>query len=382
MLALIALLACAPDAPVTCPSSTPAGGAWPQGADGWWTLDDPGVEGLDEVWPFRAHQPMAEGDEAWWCEGGGETWQRRGAAGEVRGELDAELRPQGAWTATWENTGATALVGHYAHGVPVGAWVFSDPSGKEIASGSFELGRPHGVWRVVDGQRTVEARYVYGILHGTWVETRADGTRVEGHYFDGRRNYEWDFLTADGELDHQEAWKYGTFVAGWGADEANPLPGKQLPGDKLGPQAEGICKVHATCATNAFLTVMLTGHAMSAEEALEVPVLVDFADASAPPEAYERVLLVDEYEILEVEAGIGATEATATVRFDARCVITPEGELVPVPADEIARIDLQDRDGVWKLATPLSTLYVRLDKWIERHPERTDEAMETCGGAR
>lgn len=327
------------------------------------------VEGLSDAWLY----PAWVASEAQRC---GDRLVQEGIDGsEVSGRW-VDGAPDGPWTATWAG-GREAMEGTYAAGEPVGEWIFVAVDGAIVAQGSLLDGQPHGPWTVPTESGTAECRFVHGILHGAWEETRTDGTVVRGHYFNGAKNYEWEVL-APGEADElvlvgQEAWKYGTFVARWDPrTEPCPLPDRQLPAT-LGPNGEGLPRVHATCATNALLTVSLTGAGL--DDPRSVPVLVDVAEGDF--QEPERTVLVDGYHIDDV-ALIDPTHARARVRVDARCAVIG-GQVLPDEPREVV-VDWVWEDAIWKLAAALEERYVRVDVWMD-HVAATDPDLAAATAA-
>jgi len=409
-LALLAALPGCVDSspPLACPRGTsPTGGPAPEGAAAWWTLSSSRdeVAGLAEAWPFPAWDAMGPGDEARWCASGdgppaGPTRQVRapregGVGGTVHGSFDRMGRPDGEWTATWAPAdrwadGVLAFEGTYDHGLRSGVWAFQSTGGIEQARGAFERGRPHGTWTVRRPGSRLEVRYVYGVLHGTWHETFDDGREVRGHYFDGTKNYEWEFLEPDPSGGPtrltQEAWKYDTFVARWTpGHDADPRPGLDVPYTPIGPAGEGMCEVHARCASNAYLTVMLTGAAADPDLLWKNPILVDFADPSARPADASRVVIVDDYTLGEVRVDAAGTAGEAEVILPTLC--TAGGPSDPVePRRETVRRTLRWRweQEVWKLVEPLPEVYVRLDAFLakarERDPAWAAKVLAVCRG--
>ena len=374
----------------------PVGGALPDGLGGWMALGAGVAEvgGLRQAWRFPGWRPMEEGDEAWWCAGGGSSWQaRRGQDGSrawSRGALDAEGLPHGDWRGGWDlaEPARVAFKGQYDHGQPSGGWSFVGPQGQAVGRGAFERGRPHGDWVVETDEHRVEARYVYGTLHGGWRETSAGGREVRGHYFNGTRNYEWDYLApgADGrpEVVKRQAWKYDTFVVEWDPRVApNPLPDQPLPDAHLGPDAEGMCRVHARCASNMYLTLLTTGHSLDPEAIFNVPFMVDLVEADAALPADEQVVLVNSFELDKVTLSGDEHYANVEATFQTLCATRGPGTpVVVLPASQGVTFDLRDEFGVWRLVRPLPHHYVRFDIYTDRikptHPAYARQLWDTC----
>ncbi len=407
LLALVPILLPGCGTPLDCPEGTrPVGGTAPEGAAAWWTISPSSdeVAGLTEAWAFPAWDAMGDGDRARWCASAagppvGPTVQVRagpdgGPGGIVRGTFDPLGRPDGEWSATWTEAGgagdtAPALQGTYDHGWRSGVWVFQSPRGVEVARGAFERGRPHGLWTIRKPASRLEVRYVYGVLHGTWHETFDDGREVKGHYFDGTKNYEWEFLEPDSStrtlrLVSEEAWKYDTFVARWAPGrDADPRPNLDVPFTAIGPQGEGMCEVHARCASNAYLTVMLTGAAADPERLWQNPVLVDYADPRARPPDATRVVIVDDYSLGEVRVDAAGTSGEAEIVLPTLC--TAGGPADPVERRrETVRRTLRWRyeHDVWRVVEPLPEVYVRLDAFLAqaraRDPAWAERILATC----
>ncbi|MBN1336843.1 MAG: hypothetical protein JXB39_12875 [Deltaproteobacteria bacterium] len=409
LLSLSLVAGCGDRLALSCPEGTrTTGGSAPEGAAAWWTLSasPDEVEGLAEAWPFPAWGAMGANDRARWCAAPGEppsgpTLQIRapreaGHGGLVQGAFDDLGRPDGEWTATWrteDRSGEDVLAfqGAYDHGLRSGVWSFRDVQGVEVARGAFERGRPHGMWTIRKPGSRLEVRYIYGTLHGTWHETFEDGREIRGHYFDGTRNYEWEFLAPDPvtqkpSLVSEEAWKYDTFVARWvpGRD-ADPRPGLDLPFTPIGPEGEGMCEVHARCASNAYLTVMLTGAAADPDALWLNPVLVDYSDPNARPADASRVYLVDDYSLGEVRTDDAGTSGEAEILLPTLCIAGgPEDPVVP--HRETIRRTLQWRweHDVWRVVEPLPEVYVRFDAFFakarERDPAWAERVRTVCRG--
>ncbi len=396
--------------PIQCPHGTSlAGGAYPAGQAHWWILSDYEREKTSELpkfWPFRAWDSMISGDKAWWCENArglpqGPTWQLRlptsdgRLGGWIKGNFDENGKPDGTWNWGWNlaHPKQLAFQGVYHHGERVGEWSFYAPAGRHerlSAKGSFKRDRFHGTWVMQDDDKRIEARYVYGIPHGNWHEVFADGSEIRGRYFNGTKNYEWAFLAPDPEsgkeqIIKQEAWKYDTFVTSWDPRvDPNPIPGLDLPGDPLGPDAEGMCKVHATCASNMYLSLMLAGLYLDEDQAYNYPFLVDFADPQARQPDRDRMVLVDSYKIVHMDVAEDETHGSATVAIKTRCEVGGPGTPIePMPGTETVKFDLRDENGVWKLVRPLPTVYTRFGAYLEKmsreNPSYSQQVRQICG---
>jgi len=294
----------------------------------------------------------------------------------VRGSYDEKGRPHGEWTGDWMSPlpPVDAFRGVYDHGERSGTWTFTDGDGT-VAQGAFDQGWPHGIWTVTSPERTTQVRYFHGTAHGTYLEKEASGRETRGHFFDGTRNYEWDILepdpvTKEPVIVKEEAYKYDTFVVAWDPRaQVNPIPHIPLPGgEALGPNAEGMCKVHATCATNAFFTALLAGGLLDPEKTRTLPILTDYADGTPLP-SDERVVVVDSYHIDDMRS-LDEDHAHGVLTLRTLCVVSPN-DIETRRGEETIQIDLAYADDVWKLAHPLDHPYVRLDAFL-KHLKKTD----------
>lgn len=402
-------VACGSGAPseLQCPPGTRVlGGPAPSKGPPWWSLSDDSmeVEGLSEAWPFPAWAPMKSGDASFGCIS--ETGSFQGPLVQVhtsvdgtpgawvRANLDDQGRLTGAIMGGWDRRRpeVVAFEGGYHEGLRAGNWKFytdKADSSAPVAEGRFERGEPHGRWIIRSPLRAIDARYVYGHRHGQWHEQYTDGREVDGHYFNGTRNYEWEIYQRDPRsgslLDwSREAWKYDTFVARWNPDsEKNPLPTKDVPYTRLGPNAEGICEVHARCASNAYFTALLAGHALDADEVYETAILVDYANTSALPPVSPLLVLVNGYTIEEVKTSEDEHSATSRVRFEQWCRASGPGQpIVPLPRSDTQIFQLRDEDGTWKFVDPPTQSYVRFDVYyrqmLKKDPIYAAALKESC----
>ncbi|MBN2798425.1 MAG: hypothetical protein JXX28_04695 [Deltaproteobacteria bacterium] len=365
LLALASLLACGlPADPHLCPdgapqrliavsplSALPGPSAIPTGLElGPWTFPSWDTEGLAvEGCPLPSEVPVTV---RW--PGGAKAEGLWGARG-----------PEGAWTATWPD-GATAASLYYQGGALTGEARFYKEDGALLAEGTYSEGAADGRWAAHPRGGLTRARFVRGIRHGGWEQRTADGQGVRGHYFNGTKNYEWDFTE---QIDGSEvtvlhrAWKLDTFVAEWDPRaQPNPLSGRQLPGH-IGPQGEGLMKVHATCATNAIMTLSLTGHALDLASMRATPALSDWASDATQTEA-PPLLLVRDYHIDAVEL-TGEHRAVAHLTLDVACAAGDLGALVaPAQERQALTLPLRWQDEVWKLEAPLPLRAVRPEVYL------------------
>lgn len=405
MLLLPLLLACGTAPQVACPQGTHQVRSPGPEAPAWWTLsaDAQEVMGLQEAWRFPAwHSPTAADAVTWCSTADGRPrgpFRQEVAPGDdrvtgwVEGRFNEDGALDGPLTGGWDPSRpeARALEGAYAAGKRVGTWTFTNPPGSPVlvaATGAFEEGWPHGPWAVKSSERSLELRYVHGTAHGGYTEKNASGKEIRGHLFNGARNYEWDIFEPDPStgaqvLVKEEAWKYGTFVVAWDPRaQANPIPGIPIPNADLGPNAEGMCKVHATCASNAFFTALLAGGTLDEARLRSLPILTDYGQGIVRPAPDARHVVVNSYHIDDMQAP-DDTHARGTVTFETLCVVGgPQDPIEPLRGSQTLSYDLVYADDVWKLARPLPQSFVRLDVLLKhlkaKDPTFAEAVFQAC----
>lgn len=358
-------LACAPTAPEKIAihplRALPSGLLLPK------ALEIPG-----DAWPFPkwdtpgiAVYDLGDAVEARWPSG---EWAR-GAWGETG--------PLGHWSGGWSLTDTTkrAFSADYSPNddtISVELWGLDQA---RVAQGQYSDGAPQGPWEGWADGAHVRAHLVYGQRHGGYHREDSSGVAIDGHYFDDTRNYEWEFYQpspAGRELTQIQAWKLGTFVAEWDPRvQKNPLPDRQLPAT-LGPNGEGLMTVHATCATNAIMTLALTGNALSEAKLIQTPALIDVERGDPRSLLRAPVILVEEYLIREVR--VEGEEAAISVDLGDVCARETEGWR---PSQVAWHLDLRWRHEVWTLARPLPAQVVRPDVYVAAHPEEKEQ-IESC----
>ncbi len=189
-----------------CPrGATRVGGAFPDESQRWWHMSSKDAAGnpLSASWSFPAWRQMEDGDSHHACSDRQGEWNglyiqlRHEQGGGEGGRISQawvignfrEDKPDGEWIGGWSRKEPQALAfsGQMKDGEMVGEWTFDGPPGGSPfhARGHYSHGLMWGPWTFEDSQGITDARYVAGVLHGTWKHTSADGTVVEQVYFEG-----------------------------------------------------------------------------------------------------------------------------------------------------------------------------------------------------
>jgi hypothetical protein len=110
---------------------------------------------------------------------------------------------------------------------------------------------------------------------------------------------------------------------------------------------------------------MLAGDAVDADGVYDYPILVDYADRSAPPPPRDRFLIVNSYTIEEVKVTEDEHSARSRILLERRCRVDLGSRTIePLSRWIKIHLDLRDEDGTWKLLRPPPENYVRFDAFL------------------
>ncbi len=192
--------------------------------------------GVSRVHPALAGAARDKGDSALGASGleplGADS---RGLPGvpRVDGPLRAEGAvvdgiPQGPWV-LYDAQGRQIFRGAFTEtGQPAGEWLWTEPDGRVLNEGSFELGVPDGVWREwhSNGLLAAEMTFELGELQGVATEWHDNGaSRQQGGFDQGDRAGLWSSWYDNGQLRARGAYDRGLRTGEW--EEWHP-DGKQM----------------------------------------------------------------------------------------------------------------------------------------------------------